>query len=104
MKYTSLLLAAGVVVARAAVVRTSVSNGKRSEGMSEFFSEDMRCTIEDASKAKKTINRPDPASIGIAWPNEELRAAAGVDAWGDWVPADGMTGYVAYGWRYAEAD
>jgi hypothetical protein len=72
--------------------------------LSAYFSPDMRCEVADAKKAKKTINRPDPTSIGIDWPNDELRAASGIDAWGEWLPEDKMKGHVAYGWHFADSD
>lgn len=37
--------------------------------------------------------------IDVVWPNESMRLAGGRSSWKDWIPKEGMVGYIAHYWQ-----
>ncbi|XP_058056159.1 protein pecanex [Anopheles bellator] len=37
--------------------------------------------------------------IDVTWPNEQFRASGGRASWKDWIPQEGMVGYVVHYWQ-----
>ena len=52
-------------------------------------------TITNPLKALSTINEENTLQV---WPSDAIKAQAGVNAWGDWRPANGMVGLVIHRW------